>query len=182
MSEAIPNTDTAEDAEFAAMQTVYAALRGLDEDARDRVLTYVTHRLGISTSARRQADGNGDAGEEIEDTQGLKREEAQAPKYTAFGELFSAANPKTQPDKALVAAYWLQVCQGVEAFDSFSANRELKQLGEGLDNITGALTALKDQRPSLVIQLKKSGQTRQARKTYKVTVPGIQAVEKMLNG
>jgi hypothetical protein len=38
------------------------------------------------------------------------------------------------------------------------------------------------QKPALVLQLKKAGKSRQARKTYKVTVAGVKAVEAMLRG
>ena len=35
------------DSEFAAMQSVYTALEGLNEEARARVLDYVSSRLGV---------------------------------------------------------------------------------------------------------------------------------------
>jgi hypothetical protein len=173
--------DTPKDAEFAAMQKVYEALNELEDDARSRVVTYIMDRLEITAEAP-NVDRQGSAGGGGEDEAGLKQQEAAAPKYKEFAELYSAADPKTHADKALVAGYWLQVCQGAESFDSFSANKDLKHLGEGIENITAALTALKGQKPALVIQLKKSGKSQQARKTYKVTVAGIQAIEALING
>jgi hypothetical protein len=85
----------------------------------------------------------------------LAEEQAEAPKYGSFAELFDAAKPKSNGDKALVAGYWLQVCQGAENFDGQSANKELKHLGEGLANITNAVESLKTQKPALALQLKK---------------------------
>ena len=41
-------------------------------------------------------------------------------------------------------------------------------------NITAALDDLKEVQPQLVLQLKKSGKSRQARKTYKISVAGVQ--------
>jgi hypothetical protein len=61
-------------------------------------------------------------------------------------------------------------------------NKELKNLGEGILNITSALDALKAQKPALALQLKKAGKSRQARKTYKVTVAGLKFVENMIRG
>jgi hypothetical protein len=81
-----------------------------------------------------------------------------------------------------VGGYWLQVCQNSESFDGFSVNKELKDVGQGLGNITNAIDGLRSQKPALALQLKKSGKSQQARKTYKVTVPGIKAVEAMING
>jgi hypothetical protein len=60
-------------------------------------------------------------------------------------------------------------------------NKELKLLGEGVPNITMAVDALRSQKPALAVQLQKSGKTRQARKTYKLTVAGIKEVERMIN-
>lgn len=100
--------------------------------------------------------------------------------FTTFAELFDAASPTSNGEKALVAGYWLQVCEGAEGFDSQSANKELKHLGHGLPNITAALETLKKTKPSLVLQLQKSGKTQQARKKYKVTVAGLKKVEEMV--
>lgn len=82
----------------------------------------------------------------------------------------------------MVAAYWVQVCQGTGSFQSQSLNDGLKDLGHGIGNITEALSQLKDDRPALLLQLKKSGNTRQARKTYKLTQAGMKRVEEMTQG
>jgi hypothetical protein len=170
------------DAEFAAMQALYNALEPLDNDARERVVKYIVARLEITATTiaedRVKNRGNGD---DVEET-ALREEEAVAPKYGSFAELFDAVQPGSNPDKALAASYWLQVCQGGESFDGFSANKELKNLGQGLANITNAIDGLRNQKPALALQLKKSGKSQQARKTYKLTVAGIKAVEAMIGG
>ena len=112
----------------------------------------------------------------------ITRKPYQAPKYETFAELFDAAQPSSNANMALVAGYWLQVCQGQTDFDGQSANTELKHLGRPIANITVAMNSLKSQKPTLVMQLRKSGKSQQARKTYKVTVAGIKAVEAMING
>ena len=45
-----------------------------------------------------------------------------------------------------------------------------------------ALNALKDERPALMLQTRKSGKTKQARKLYRVTHAGESRVLSMLNG
>jgi hypothetical protein len=112
----------------------------------------------------------------------LGQKRSDAPKFGSFADLFNAAQPTSNANKALVAGYWLQVYQSQDDFDAQSANKELKNLGEGIGNITIAASSLKSQKPALVIQLKKSGKSQQARKTYKVTVAGIRAVESMISG
>ena len=61
--------------------------------------------------------------------------------YESLAELFHAAGPKTEKDKALVAAYWVQVCENQATFQSQSLNDQLKDLGHGIGNITEARRA-----------------------------------------
>jgi hypothetical protein len=172
---------TVGDPEFGAMQTLYNALEPLDDGARMRVVNYILARLEITTTAARDDLGTRGNGQDVGEA-ALREEQAVAPKYGSLAELFDAAQPKTNPDKALAAGYWLQVCQGGESFDGFSANKELKNLGQGLANVTNAIDGLKNQKPALALQLTKSGKSQQARKSYKITVAGIKAVEDMISG
>jgi hypothetical protein len=177
MSDSKPQTD----AEFSAMQTLYAALEPLDDDARSRVVNYIVARLEISSLVALKLPNGNSPPSTSEDEVNIAEEEKGARKYSSLAELFDAAQPKSNADKALIAGYWLQVCQSAETFDAQSANKELKHLGEGLANITNAMESLKIQKPALALQLKKSGKSQQARKVYKITVAGIKAVENMTN-
>lgn len=175
------------DAEFAAMQGVYTTLVSLEVAAQQRVLDYVVNRLGLAAQSRPHVRTEARAGIAVEpdDQEDDSDDVAVVNKPSAYGslaELSDAAQPKSQSDKALVCGYWLQVCQGAENFDAFSVNKELKNLGEGVPNITSALDTLKAQKPALALQLKKAGKSRQARKTYKITVAGVKAVEAMIGG
>jgi len=101
--------------------------------------------------------------------------------FATFAELFHAARPQSEREKALVAAYWIQRSGGVEQFAAQQLNTELKHIGYGVTNITDALNQLIGDRPSLVIQLMKGGSTKQARKTYKMTDAGTRRVNEMLS-
>jgi hypothetical protein len=79
-----------------------------------------------------------------------------------------------------VVCYWLQEINESKGIDARVVNDELKHLGHGIGNITRAFDRLKRSRPQLVIQTKKAGTTKQARKTYKMTVEGKSAVEQLL--
>lgn len=96
--------------------------------------------------------------------------------------LFAKATPATQPDKALVMAYWLQEREGNPEFDSQTLNSKLTHLGHKIGNITRALGSLSAMRPQLVVQTRKEGKTKQARKRYKLTVEGVRRVERLLAG
>src|SRR5205823_4960084 len=101
-------------------------------------------------------------------------------RFPTVADFYSACNPSSDVDKALVVGYWAQVIENVPEFDSQSINRELKHLGHGVSNITSAFDGLKERKPQLVIQTKKSGTSRQARKLYKLTIEGQRAVERMI--
>lgn len=173
-----------EDDEFLAMRAVFSALKGLpDDEARVRVLSYAASRLGLATGAQ-QAKSMHPVVEPTGDGEPQVPTSATTTPSTfaTFAELFDAAHPQSNADKALVAGYWLQVCEGAESFSGLAANTELKHLGEAAPNITNAIDSLKSQKPALALQLKKSGKSQQARKSYKITVAGVKAVETMIHG
>ncbi|MCC8962399.1 hypothetical protein H8A95_08690 [Bradyrhizobium sp. Pear76] len=175
-------TVAAEPAELEIKSTlaVYNALKPLDSDAQERVVKHVSGILGISVLLK-SADPEPDTAATGEEHPAA----AQAggtPTFGTFAELFHAADPQTASDMALVAGYWLQVCKNAPSFDGQSANKELNHLGHRVANITTAIGALNSQRPALAIQLAKSGSSRQARKTYKITTSGEAAVRAMING
>lgn len=169
------------DDELAATSAVYKALSVLDSEARTRVVTHVTAMLEIPSfrTAYKSPKDRQTLDEDEATESGPKTDSATI--YASFAELFDAARPETDARRALVAGYWLQVCQNAESFDGQSANRELNHLGHRAGNITNAISALNAEKPALVIQLKKSGSSRQARKTYKVTTAGIAAVKAMIS-
>jgi hypothetical protein len=174
------HTNPAEE-EIKATLAVYNTLKLLAGDARERVVKHVAGILEIG-AALTSPDPKPDLEQVRVDEDPAANSSASPPTFKTFGELFHAADPQTASDKALVAGYWLQVCKDAETFDGQSAQKELNHLGHKLANVTVALGALNSQRPALAIQLAKSGSSKQARKTYKVTGAGIEAVRAMLNG
>ncbi len=163
-----------DDDEINAMSQVAAALTPLDDGARNRVLQWAVSRF----RNKNQVLGRGAM-------DFIPAEEGQSggtPQFENFAELFEATKPSTEREKGLVAAYWAQIGQSQPSFGSQTLNDALKDLGHGVGNITDALTALKEERPALLLQLKKSGTSKQARKTYKLTQEGIRRVQVMISG
>ena len=169
------------DKEFSAMQTVFGALEPLDPESRQRVFEYIAARLGISAV---QGAWSSSPARDTEDGEQAVLEEGSTTEagFATLAELHDAACPRSVKDRVLVTAYWLQVCEGADNFVSYSVNRALKDLGHGASNVTAAFDALRQSKPALVLQLKKAGKSRQARKTYKVTSAGVAAVKAMVNG
>lgn len=164
--------------EFDAIKAVHDALAPLEEEGRARVLTYIASLLGIDAKAVGTGEDLADEADEAEADLATK----QAPTFSAFAELYDAAGPKTNSEKALVVGYWLQVCLEAEHFTAAAANKELTHLGHKVANITAAIDDLKKQKPALALQLKKSGSSQQARKTYKISHAGVKRVEEMTGG
>jgi predicted RecB family endonuclease len=102
--------------------------------------------------------------------------------FSSLPDLYATVSPASDPARALVVGYWFQVMQGEQDLDGFQINKELKHLGHGVSNITTALSSLIERKPQLVIQTRKSGNSKQARKRYRLTDAGVKAVERMLAG
>ncbi len=174
--------DNEVDPEIGAMSAVAGALKGLEEESQVRVLRWAADRYGLKNiKIGGGSDGAGvdDGGESRGGGSGGS---AGGATYASIDELFESGVAKTNTQKALLAAYWFQVVQGGTGFQSYTLNTALKDLGIGIPNITDALSTAESQKPALVMQTSKSGKSRQARKTYKLTAAGVKSVEAMLNG
>lgn len=159
------------DPEIQAMSQIAAALEPLEPDVVRRVLKWANERYqpkpGQPGAASMPSDVANPAAAVADRT------------FADVMELFDAANPESGLDKVLVVAYWHQ--QQGEDWDSQAVNSDLKHLGYPSTNITRDLDNLMSRSPRYVIQTRKEGTTKQARKKYKLTREGIRAVEAMLN-
>jgi hypothetical protein len=161
--------------ELDAIREILAALEPMDDAQRLRVVRYVIDFLGMEVASALSKQGT-----ERSPTMrpvGLAASSGWLPNVTDFADLFAAAQPQSDKERALVAGYWEQVFEGAENFVSATLNLRLKHLGHGVGNITDALERLIEEKPQLVLQLRKEGNTKQARKTYKLTHEGIKRVE-----
>ncbi|MFQ5934260.1 MAG: hypothetical protein ACE5KI_06430 [Dehalococcoidia bacterium] len=154
-----------EDEEIKAMVAVNQALNNLDEAVVERVLRWAADRFKVNSLVATSSKRGGASGEEGD-----------------VADFYDRTNPSTDAERALVVGYWFQEVQGDQDLDAQKINTELKHLGHGVGNITTALNDLIDRTPNLVIQTRKSGTTKQARKKYRLTVEGIRRVNEMLAG
>src|SRR5947208_3510242 len=147
------------DSELEAMQAVYAALVDLDGLARARVLSWAESKFEIEPPNKAKRDVGRNTGEREDDDRLGRR-------YVDIGDLMDAAQPSDGPERALVVAYWFQEVEGRDGWGGGDVNNALKNLGHPLANVTKTLTSLRGRKPSLVMQVGKSGRSAQARKTY----------------
>jgi hypothetical protein len=162
--------------EIEAMGGIDKALGALEPDEQRRVLRWAVDKYGggeVPAGGRVPAPGFGGAG--LGETDG-----AIGPSYARIVDLMDAANPGTVVEHVLVASYWFQVVNGQESFTGQAVNGELKDLGHPASNITDSFSSLMHRKPPAVRQVQKSGNTKQARKLYRLTEVGIRTVESMI--
>jgi hypothetical protein len=168
--------------ELKSMGDIAKALDALSADtaALGRVLTWVNQRYGTTLPNRATGTGR----EQIRQN-GNQKPAADATsenklQYDSLADLFAAANPTTEADKALVVAYWFQVHQNQLDWTGYTVHSELKHLGHGVSNITVAIESLIGQKPQLALQTRKSGKSKQARKLHRLTAEGLKRVRQMV--
>lgn len=185
------------DPEIAAMQAIAGALAELDPAATSRVLRWASDRYDVvfpvSTSrkdgrmAGDDSDAVSDSGVDVDSGEAEHESHVTVPMreendtFDHFAELYDAAEPKTDAEKLLVAAYW-HTNLGNETFGSQPLNAYLKDLGHGVTHISERMEQLIKAKPALVLQTRKAGKTAQARKTYKMTTSGATKVRRMISG
>jgi hypothetical protein len=160
--------------EAKAIADVVEAFKHLDAAAIVRVLDWASKRYGPGAGADRLVV------REQTETSSLGGDARGDGRYNDLAELYTAADPKTESESVLIAAYWHHVAHKTDALDSQALNRDLKNLGRGVGNVTRACSVLIQQRPALMLQVKKAGSTKQARKQYRLTVAGLQRAREML--
>jgi hypothetical protein len=179
-----PERESVFDPEIAAIGKINEILSPLEPQMRHRVLRWAADKFGFISSAVDKPGLSGGRKVATDPADLLDNTDSESGSFSDIASLFDSASPTTQSDKALVAGYWLQVASPDKSpdWDGFSANKELRHLGHGMDNITKALGGLINQTPRLAIQTRKAGTTRQAKKKYKLTAEGIKRVRQMLAG
>jgi len=95
------------DPEIDAMSAVATALAKLEEQQQGRVLRWAAERYGVTlgkSSGRRAAAVGHEADISVDDDATEDEVTAEDPTFQHFGDLFASADPKSNEDKALVAA------------------------------------------------------------------------------
>lgn len=104
---------------------------------------------------------------------GLKR-------FKSIENLFLASNIKTVASRILLAAAYLQEKHNFKEVSSFDINSRLKKMGYGITNITTAINGLLAKKPPLMVQTRKVGDTKQAKRKFIVTEDGLKIAKTYL--
>ncbi|MEO5950207.1 MAG: hypothetical protein ABIQ04_02045 [Candidatus Saccharimonadales bacterium] len=151
--------------ELEAMSAVSTILEKLDEQTKSRVVNWVADKYSGASRPVAHASGNGITDKNRETT------------FSEFVDLYDHVDPSDQAEKALTGAYWFQVVKSEASWQAQGVNSILKDTGNGLTGISHVFERLQARKPALVRQIVKSGKTRQARKTYKLTSAGIKLID-----
>jgi hypothetical protein len=171
------------DLEIEAMSQLAAALDSLTEDARARVLRWAADRYGaptVTATVGRASAGAREGVFEDKPPRAAEVRDASERSFEHFVDLFDAVDPKSEVDRALTGAYWLQVVSKQDSWQSLRVNNLLKDMGHGVANVTSALRTAQERKPALVRQVHKSGRSQQSWKTYKLTTSGVSHIRRML--
>jgi hypothetical protein len=163
--------------ELGAMAAIERALAELNDDERARVLTWASSRFNVAVKVAKPKKPDEPDDDQDDDDDGAPADPNAA---TTLAEFYDQANPTTEGEKVLVVGYWYQFRENVQDLDSQQLNSQLKHLGHGIGNVTRALEWPKSQKPALMVQKRKEGTSKQARKKFAVTNEGKKYVEKML--
>lgn len=162
--------------ELKAMNDVYTALKDLEDEGKQRVIDWIIGRFGLTTTQQKKRispqASESEAGEE---------EKRDFDLFDSVADLYANASVKTDSDKVLVLASFLQQKKGGEDLTGREINKELNHLGHGVKNITSTISSLMNRKPKLMIQTRKEGKSQQAQKKYKVTNEGLIEARRMIN-
>lgn len=167
--------------EQEAITAVCEALEPLSIEGRSRVVDYIVKALDID-AIKPSSMGSGDDHGKAEEAILQESASDQIGQFNTLADLYDRTAPVTGLESTLVAAYWVQQNNGQDTFVSQEVNKELKHLGRGVKNITSALRNMMNSDPALIMQVRKSGRSQQARKTYKITDAGMKRVKEMIDG
>jgi len=160
------------DPELQAMASVSSTLAELGVESQARVLRWAADKFGVTVSSKSTANN----------VNGGDIDQPQNSDFADFVDLFDAVNPSGNLEKALTGAYWVQVVQGASSWQSQQVNNILKDTGNGISSIVDAFDSGQNKTPALVRQMAKSGKSRQARKTFKLTSAGIRFIASKISG
>jgi hypothetical protein len=171
------------------LDEINAAISGYDsvlkETARDILIERAFGRRGTRATAARNADGQRPEGDDEGQEDAPARRRPGRPKGSgtgrragqAIGSLMQSWTPETMAERALLGAYALAKGRPDRTITSQAINNELKRNGLPVPNITRAIESNLRAKPPLMVQKKKMGTTRQARKQYALTAEGAAFVE-----
>jgi hypothetical protein len=165
------------DLELESMAKMNDLLEVLTEEQRRRVILWALDKFKVSIGSTTRPLGLKDSSTAI--NRELTSNPQGLPEFSDLAGLFEACSPNSDREKALVAGYWLQLSSNGKEWDTENANEQLKELGQGINNVALAVHGLK---PKFILQTKTQADDGKKRKQYRLTTLGIKKVRDMISG
>jgi hypothetical protein len=163
-------------ADLKATEQILRILGSFSKPDQERIVRWVSEKLDLGSRVPHSSPRATSIGAAIEE-----RAAAPSSTHSSVGEFLASARAKTDTERVLAVATYLQEYGGQTELTGAQINSELRHMGHGVSNITDVINTLKDKKPQLMIQTRKEGTTKQARKKYKVTAAGIEFMRGVTN-
>lgn len=187
-----------QDPELIAMGQTFEALKNLDKGQVGRVIRWVKDRFGVLDAVTEftapavaqdtpaAVSTPQPATAEIPETPQAATVEPDGPEkkglmdYDTVMDLFANAEVKKVSQKILLMAAFLQERQNFKEISSYDINFRLKRLNQGVQNISSSINGLLNRKPEVMVELERSGSSKQARRKFRVTIEGLRVAAEFL--
>jgi hypothetical protein len=178
------------DPEIEAISKCHELIKVLDNEAKMRVIKWLVDKFELTSDLQKGAFSSKTNNYEdvhpeelllLPDKHKSNNSNSSIADFETVADFFSHVHPSTDHEKALVVAAYLQEKNRLDDLTGGEIQKELKHLGHGVANITTSIGVLEKKKPKLMIQTRKEGKSKQARKKYKVTMEGFNSVKEMMN-
>lgn len=178
-----------QDPELIAMSQTFEALKNLDKGQVGRVIRWVKDRFGVLDAVTELKVPTPDQPVVADTPQPPAAVAPEAPvaappepkgphkkglmDYDTVMDLFADAEVKKVSQKILLMAAFLQERQSFKEISSYDINFRLKRLNQGVQNISSSINGLLNRKPEVMVELERSGSSKQARRKFRVTIEGL---------
>ncbi len=170
--------------ELQVLNDVAHELTVLEKDEQRRVIVWLADFFDVYADDIFDYDGLDDFGfnnnAAIEAANYDVENVAAADEPLTWKSFYERVAPKTAIQKIATAAYWLETEENKESWKSFETNKLLKQIDIKVSSVSGTLALDAKRDDPMTETLSKSGDSMQARKTFKLTSTGRSWVEDRL--
>lgn len=171
------------DSELEALNKINEAIRELPEDAKVRVIAWLINKYSIhsghSPVLTPKVLTNVDTHNEQENI--IEPDVMSITSYATAADLLAKCNPNKENEKILIVSAFLQAKNPTKDLTGYEVNHTLKNIGHKVNDFSHNIDSLMKRKPQLMIQTKKSGNTRQAKRNYRVTDEGMKEIERLVN-
>lgn len=162
---------------LAKLDAINTRIRNYDESLRSRAadLLLKTEFGTVSVEFKHLGHGRLVAGSSTPENKAMA-----TPIAGQFSDLVERWRPDSQSEWVLLAAYYVSRVEGEVNLTGHMINKVLRHHGTRVLNVTRAIQACVTSNPATMLQIKKSGSTKQSRKLYRITTQGTKQVEEKL--